>query len=100
MGDYGSGETQGLSAASELQAAEVDSVPQLTPAVQRFQSCRWRKAADGGVPEHCTHRDVQPMAGAAAFNPEAWCPDCSLYKVRRNPRKQRPEPISDDRERS
>ena len=38
----------------------------------------------------CTHRDVLPMAGREGFNAEAWCPDCSFFKVRRAPRK-RPE---------
>jgi hypothetical protein len=60
----------------------------LSPAVQRFQSCRWRKIAEDGVPDHCTHRDVQPMAGTAGFDAGAWCLDCGFYKIRRNPRKR------------
>jgi hypothetical protein len=74
---------------------EAGPVQELSPAAQRFQSCRWRKAAESGVLEHCTHRDVQPIAGTAGFNAESWCPDCGHYKVRRNPRK-RPLPSSDD----
>ena len=72
--------------------SEVQAV--VSPAVQRFTTCRWRKAAEDDVPDHCTHRDVQPMAGTGGFDPEAWCGDCGFYKVKRAPRK-RP-----DRERS
>jgi hypothetical protein len=70
-------------------------VPELSAAVQRFQSCRWRKAAENGTPDHCTHRDVQPMAGTTGFEAEAWCPECTSYKIRRNPRKPAPRPPMD-----
>ena len=73
-----------------------EKAPESPPAMQRFQSCRWRKASENGVPDHCTHRDVQPIAGTAGFNPESWCPDCSHHKVRRNPRK-RPQIPPEDR---
>jgi hypothetical protein len=63
----------------------------LSSAVQRFESCRWRQAAEDGTPAHCTHRDVAPVAGINSFGPDAWCADCGLYKVRRAPRK-RPAP--------
>jgi hypothetical protein len=63
----------------------------LSPAVQRFESCRWRQAAEEGNPAHCTHRDVAPIAGINTFDPNAWCTDCGLYKIRRAPRK-RPAP--------
>ena len=67
-----------------------------SPAVERFQSCRWRKAAENGTPEHCTHRDVLPMAGTAGFVPDSWCADCSFYKAKRMPRKKQEEdPPSD-----
>jgi hypothetical protein len=69
----------------------------LSAAVQRFKGCRWRKIAEDAVPDHCAHRDVQPMAGTAGFDAEAWCPDCGFYKVRRNPRKRPPTPLSEDR---
>lgn len=62
-----------------------------SPAVQRFESCRWRQAAEDGDPAHCTHRDVAPIAGINTFDPDAWCTDCGLYKIRRAPRK-RPAP--------
>ncbi len=64
----------------------------------RFQSCRWRKAAENGSPEHCGHRDVLPMAGTTGFNAEAWCGDCGYYKARRITRKREepaPERLSD-----
>jgi hypothetical protein len=31
------------------------------------------------------------MAGTNGFDPEAWCPDCAFYKVRRVPKKRSPE---------
>lgn len=66
----------------------VSQSPAGSSAVQRFLSCRWRKGAEGATVDYCTHRDVQPMAGAAGFTPESWCLDCSFFKVRRTPRKR------------
>jgi hypothetical protein len=63
-----------------------------SPAVQRFQSCRWRKAAENGTPEHCGHRDVLPMAGTTGFAPESWCADCTYFKAKRTPRKPQERP--------
>lgn len=63
-----------------------------SPAVLRFHSCRWYCAPDHGTP-HCSHRDVQPYAGTTGFNPEAWCPDCTFYKVRRTTRKRSPDEL-------
>ena len=60
-----------------------------TPAMARFKSCRWRRPPDEGV-ECCGHRDVLPMAGTSGFDPEAWCPDCTFYKLRRTPKKRDP----------
>ncbi len=58
-------------------------------AVQRYHSCRWRKPPEEGSPlDFCSHRDVLPMAGTNGFDPEAWCPDCEFYKVRRVPKKR------------
>lgn len=68
-----------------------------SPAQQKFLSCRWRKPADNGVPDHCGHRDVLPMAGATGFVPDSWCPDCEYYKAKRVPRKR--EEIERDRDR-
>ena len=69
-----------------------EPVPEALPAsaaVARFKSCRWRRPPEDG-PECCGHRDVLPMAGAAGFDPEAWCPDCAFYKLRRTPKKRDP----------
>ena len=59
-----------------------------SPAVERFLSCRWRKAADEGIAAHCTHRDVLPFAGKEGFKADSWCPDCAYYKLRRTPKKR------------
>ena len=61
-----------------------------SPAVVRFKSCRWRRPPEEG-PECCGHRDVLPMAGTSGFEPEAWCPDCTFYKLRRTPKKREPQ---------
>jgi hypothetical protein len=60
-----------------------------SPAVMKFKSCRWRRPPEDG-PECCGHRDVLPIAGTS-FNPEAWCPDCAYYKLRRTPKKRSPD---------
>src|SRR5712691_9211016 len=64
--------------------------PSLSAAVIKFKSCRWRRPPDEG-PECCGHRDVLPMAGTTGFDAEAWCPDCSFYKLRRTPKKRSPD---------
>jgi hypothetical protein len=64
----------------------ADAPPQ-SAAVVRFKSCRWRRPPEDG-PECCGHRDVLPMAGTTGFDPEAWCPDCQFYKLRRTPKKR------------
>jgi hypothetical protein len=61
--------------------------PTLSPAVERFRSCRWRRPPEDGI-ECCTHRDVLPMAGSNGFNPDAWCPECEHFKAKRAPRKR------------
>jgi hypothetical protein len=38
----------------------------------------------------CTHQEVKPYAGTTSFDAEAWCPDCTHYKVRRTPKKRLP----------
>ena len=58
----------------------------LSPAVEKFKSCRWRCDPEAG--EFCTHRDVLPFAGKEGFVPESWCPDCAFYKLRRTPKKR------------
>ena len=61
--------------------------PVQSEAVVRFKSCRWRRPPEDG-PECCGHRDVLPIAGTTGFDPEAWCPDCQFYKLRRTPKKR------------
>jgi hypothetical protein len=69
--------------------ATEEAPVELSAAVQRYHSCRWRKAPEDSNPlDFCSHRDVQPMAGTTGFDAEAWCPDCQFYKVRRVPKKR------------
>ena len=71
-----------------LIAPAAEAKAPLSAAAERFHSCRWRKAADSGIPDHCTHRDVLPMAGITGFVPESWCSDCGYFKAKRSPRKR------------
>jgi hypothetical protein len=71
-------------------AQPVEPAAALSPAQARFKSCRWRRPPEEG-PECCGHRDVLPIAGATGFDPEAWCPDCTFYKLRRTPKKRSPD---------
>ena len=64
----------------------ADAPAAVSPAVEKFKSCRWRAAPEDG--EYCTHRDVLPFAGKDGFVPESWCPDCAFYKLRRTPKKR------------
>lgn len=75
--------------------AATSSPIEPSPAVQRFETCRWRQAQEDTIPAHCTHRDVVTIAGTQGFSADAWCADCSFYKVKRTPRK-RPAPQSND----
>jgi len=72
------------------QATPTVETPAVSPAVAKFKSCRWRRPPEEG-PECCGHRDVLPIAGTTGFDPEAWCPDCSFYKLRRTPKKRSPD---------
>jgi hypothetical protein len=65
------------------------STPVVSEAVLKFKSCRWRRPPEDG-PECCGHRDVLPIAGTS-FNPEAWCLDCTFFKLRRTPKKRNPD---------
>jgi len=71
-------------------SVSTDPLADGSPAVLRFKSCRWRRPPEDG-PECCGHRDVLPIAGASGFDPQAWCPDCSFYKLRRTPKKRSPD---------
>jgi hypothetical protein len=77
---------------SDASAPAVPAVPE-SPAFARFRSCRWQQPAENGSQEYCTHREVKPYAGTQGFDPDAWCPDCQYYKLRRAPKKRGP---SDD----
>jgi hypothetical protein len=70
-------------------APDTNAPGAASPAVIKFKSCRWRRPPEDG-PECCGHRDVLPIAGTS-FNPEAWCPDCAFYKLRRTPKKRSPD---------
>jgi hypothetical protein len=59
----------------------------VSPAVIKFRSCRWRRPPEDGT-ECCGHRDVLPLAGTNSFDAEAWCPDCTYFKLRRTPKKR------------
>ena len=75
-------------------AAAAEPQTPVSEAVTKFRSCRWRKPAEDTTPECCSHRDVLPITGANGFDPEAWCPSCTFYKLRRTPKKR---PIDDYR---
>jgi hypothetical protein len=79
-----------LPMAPEAQIQAPVETPATSPAVVRFKSCRWRRPPEDG-PECCGHRDVLPLAGTSGFDPEAWCPDCTFYKLRRTPKKRSTE---------
>ncbi len=66
--------------------ASPTSMPELSAAVAKFNSCRWRATPDVG--DYCTHRDVLPFAGKEGFVAESWCPECAFYKLRRTPKKR------------
>ena len=73
--------------------APVDQATELREAQTRFKKCRFF-AEDSGQ-EYCSNQDVLPYAGKRGFSPEAWCPDCTLYKLRRTVKK-RPRLEDDD----
>jgi hypothetical protein len=71
-------------------AAPVDAPAQESAAFVRFRSCRWYQPKENGSAEFCTHREVKPYAGTTGFDPDAWCPECQYYKLRRSPKKKSP----------
>ena len=76
-------------------APSPPSEPEQSPAQARFKACRWHAEDDDQY--FCSNRDVLPYAGKSGFDPEPWCPDCTLYKLRRTPKK-RPR-LDDDNDR-
>jgi len=87
--------TPTVPAAGNGEAKPAGDPVALSPAAQKFISCRWRKPAEDGNPDHCTHRDVLPMAGMTGFVPDSWCSDCAFFKAKRSPRKRQEEERTD-----
>ena len=54
----------------------------------KFKSCRWHATQDDAGAAYCSHRDVLPYSGMNGFKPEAWCPECAFFKVRRSVKKR------------
>ncbi len=77
----------------EVDGAHAQAEPEVSPAQARFRACRWH--AEVADLKYCSNRDVLPYAGKGGFDPEAWCPDCAFYKLRRTPKK-RPRLEDDD----
>ena len=73
--------------AAPASTPEAEQGPEESPAVARFKSCRWFDTQEGGT-SYCSHRDVLPFAGKNGFNSEAWCPECSFFKVKRKVKKR------------
>ena len=69
-------------------SGEPPATSDQSAAFVRFRSCRWHQPPENGNAEFCTHREVKPYAGTTGFDPDAWCPDCQYYKLRRAPRKR------------
>lgn len=84
--DEPAAETQAQAAPGPAQAEATSASAPVSPAVEKFKSCRWRATPEDG--EYCTHRDVLPFAGKEGFVAESWCPDCAFYKLRRTPKKR------------
>ena len=76
--------------APATEAVPVTSDNPQSAAFVRFNSCRWQQPAENGNAAFCTHREVKPYAGTTGFDPDAWCPDCQYYKLRRAPKKRTP----------
>ena len=79
-------DSAGAPAAADNHQAASPAPPVLSPAVEKFKSCRWRCTPEDG--EFCTHRDVLPFAGKEGFVADSWGPDCAFYKLRRTPKKR------------
>ncbi len=78
---------------SKAEPAQTQDEPEASLAELRFRACRWHTDTDGQ--RFCSNRDVLPYAGKGGFDPEAWCPDCTLYKLRRTPKKRPPREDDD-----
>ncbi len=78
--------SEALPEPEEAKAAPVETE---SAAVTRFKACRWHETQEKAAP-YCANRDVLPFAGRNGFNPEAWCPDCTFYKIKRKVKKRPP----------
>ena len=67
--------------------ADVQPHSDEEPKANRFTSCRWHATKDSAAIAYCSHGDVLPYAGVNGFKPEAWCPECKLFKLRRTVKK-------------
>ena len=74
----------------EVEEAKPTPVETESVAVTRFNACRWHETQENAAP-YCANRDVLPFAGKNGFNPEAWCPDCTFYKIKRKVKKRSPD---------
>ena len=102
FGRSGADQHSPLSASASAQATPEAAVPAEgttvatenppSPALVRFNTCRWQQPKEeGSNAAFCTHREVKPYAGTTAFDADAWCPECQYYKLRRAPRKRNEE---------
>ena len=82
------------SAKPPASSQEAPATAPVSEAVIKFRSCRWRKPAEDQTPDCCSHRDVLPITGVHGFDPEAWCLECTFFKLRRTPKKR---PLDDYR---
>lgn len=87
-------ETTPAPASATTADATAPAAAPVSEAVVKFRSCRWRKPPEDTTPECCSHRDVLPITGVHGFDPEAWCPECTFFKLRRTPKKR---PLGDYR---
>ena len=86
----GATDTAAPEAPAPVSTPATAEAPASSPAVARFNSCRWQQPAEDGNTAFCTHREVKPYAGTTGFDADAWCPDCQYYKLRRAPKKRTP----------
>lgn len=89
--DSSTGSSGGATDAPQDRAAAAPADGAMSAGAARFTSCRWQQPKEESTPAFCTHREVKPYAGTASFDPDAWCPDCQYYKLRRAPKKRSPD---------
>ena len=67
--------------AESLSLYATEDHAEMNSAQKRFRDCRWHAEEDSS--EYCSNRDVLPYTGKSGFTPGSWCPECALYKLRR-----------------